>query len=187
MNVAPWTCMLLSIAALTGDETIHVAVCNPGHLPDGSVRRAEASLSAVFHRVGVEVVQAKCGSGPVSEEAMSRHWFTIRLRADRPPSTPSPVSLDMLGRAFVGPEGGYMADVYYRVVQSLAARTGSDADAVIGCVMAHELGHLLLGPGHVPDGIMRASWSTGDLEAIRKRWLLFDRAQNAGIRRELRG
>jgi len=70
---------------------------------------------------------------------------------------------------------------------SVAARTGADSDSVIGCVMAHELGHLLLGPGHVPDAIMRASWGTGDLEAIRRRRLVFNRAQNTVIRRELQG
>ena len=77
--------------------------------------------------------------------------------------------------------------MYYRIVESVAERTGVDTESVMGCVMAHEIGHLLLGPGHVPAGIMRAEWDTGDLEAIRKGWLVFSHAQNAGIRQELRG
>jgi hypothetical protein len=52
--------------------------------------------------------------------------------------------------------------------------------------MAHELGHLLLGPGHVPGGIMRAGWKSGDLDAVRKRSLKFNPAQSARIREALR-
>jgi len=102
MNAAPCICMLLSIAALTAGETIHVLVCNPGYVPDVSVRGAEATLSAVFHHMGVEVIQGKCGNGPTAEEAIRRHWFTIRLRADQPRSMPAPASLHMMGRAFIG-------------------------------------------------------------------------------------
>jgi len=52
-------------------------------------------------------------------------------------------------------------------------------------VVAHELGHLLLGPGHSADSIMSAAWNGKTLEAVRKRWLTFNQSQRAAIHREL--
>ncbi|MGA2181474.1 MAG: hypothetical protein ABSH47_00465 [Bryobacteraceae bacterium] len=186
MHATAWICALLSTAALFASERMNVSICNPGHLSESAVVRAEAQTAAVFHSMGIEIVWAKCGAGPASEEAAHQHWFTIRLRGDRPPETPGPASLELLGRAFVSAgRAGYLADVYYKAVQSLASRAQIDAEAVIGCVMVHELGHLLLGPGHVSDGIMRAAWTAKDMEAIRQRWLKFNCTENARIRREL--
>jgi len=80
-----------------------------------------------------------------------------------------------------------MADAYYRSVQLVAEANSSDVSALLGCVMSHELGHLLLGPGHVPNGIMRAAWKLQDVDAARKRSLKFDQAQGARIRTALNG
>jgi hypothetical protein len=44
-----------------------------------------------------------------------------------------------------------------------------DAGVLLGFVMAHELGHVLLGAGHTPDGVMQAAW--GEMYALRQRWL----------------
>jgi hypothetical protein len=53
--------------------------------------------------------------------------------------------------------GAYAGVFHYRVKQ--LGTTASEA-AVLGHVIAHELGHLLLGTGHHSDGgIMKAVWS----------------------------
>jgi len=44
---------------------------------------------------------------------------------------------------------------------------------VLGEAAAHELGHLLLGPGHARDGIMRANWTRQDLESASRGGLQF--------------
>jgi hypothetical protein len=40
---------------------------------------------------------------------------------------------------------------------------------VMGLVMAHEIGHLLLPYGHSRTGLMRPSWDIGDLQSTHNR------------------
>ncbi len=91
-----------------------------------------------------------------------------------------------MGRAFLPEHGaGYLADAYFQSVQDLAGRHQIDAEVLLGFVIAHELGHLLLGPGHAPDGVMRARWNISELKALRQRWLQFNRSQRLQIQHEL--
>jgi hypothetical protein len=134
--------------------------------------------------MGVEVVWLHCEDAPPAGSRAA--YFTIRLRSDAPRDCPGESSLGLLGRAFVSPSGaGYLADVYYGAIQFVAAHWVTDADALLGYAIAHELGHLLLGPGHVASGVMRAEWNKRDLFAIRLGWLKFDCAQCARIQHEL--
>jgi hypothetical protein len=174
------------MAAYAG-EKMTVSVCDPGQLPAAVVASAEEQASAVFRAIDVEIVWQECGQGAAAAEAAHQRRFEIRLRNDAPPKMAGPTSLDAMGRAYVPEEGpGFMADAYYRSVQLVAGVNDSDASALLGCVMSHELGHLLLGPGHVPNGIMRAAWKPQDVEAARKRSLKFNPAQGARIRAALK-
>lgn len=183
MHVTGLICLVLSTAPVFAGERMSVSVCVLGRLSEPTVVGAQAEAASLFHSMDVEIVWAKCEAGPVGEEAVEQHWFTIRLRGDRPPGTPGP---DTLGEAFFS-EGqpGYVADVYYKESQALASGEQVETAALLGCVMAHELGHLLLGPGHAPDGLMRAAWGGKDLAAIRFGWLRFNRAECARIHEAL--
>jgi len=146
------------------------------------VAKAEKRASLVFGAIDVDVVWLECGEGAAAAEAAHERRFEIRLRNDAPPKVAGPTSLDAMGRAYVPEEGtGFMADAYYRSVQLVASADSTDVGALPGCVMAHELGHLPLGPGHVLNGIMRAAWRPQDVDAARKRWLKFNTAQAVRI------
>ena len=173
---------LFSSIALYAGENMNVSLCNLGQLPGTVVAHAQEEASAVFRAIDVEIVWRECGEGPGSEEAARAHWYTIRLRSDAPPRFAGSRSLDAMGFAYVTAQvPGNMADAYYKAVEWVAGGNTSDAAALLGCVMAHELGHLLLGPGHVPNGIMRPAWKSQDVNAVRKRWLTFNAAQTARI------
>ena len=59
--------------------------------------------------------------------------------------------------------------VFYHRVRDLADNTGLSESAVLGPVMAHELGHLLLGEGvHSDKGIMMADLSANNLREAAK-------------------
>ena len=178
--------LLSSMAAFAG-EKMAVSVCNPGQLPGAVVTRAEEQASVVFRAIDVEVVWVACGEGAAAAEAAHERRFEIRLRNDAPPKMAGPTSLDAMGRAYVPEKGaGFMADAYYRSVQLVAGANNSDASALLGCVISHEIGHLLLGPGHVPYGIMRAAWKPQDVDAARKRSLKFNVVQGTRIRTALK-
>jgi predicted metalloprotease len=177
---------MFSAGTLYAAERMNVSVCNQGHFPEPLIAQAEAEADTVFRSMDVEVVWAKCQGEVSIEEAGRGFRFVIRLRNDHPPKASGPASLDAMGRAYVSaPNDGYMADIYYKAVQEIAERHGTDADGLFGYVIAHELGHLLLGPGHSPHGIMHAPWNNSDAMAVKQRGLKFTATQQERIRRNL--
>ena len=78
------------------------------------------------------------------------------------PLLDSTVHPDACGVAYVVRETdrGWLATAYSDRVTSAAVRVGVDAGTLLGLVISHELGHLLLGSGyHGWSGVMRADWS----------------------------
>ena len=186
MTTRSLICAIWSSIAALGGTKLDVSVCNFGQLPEAVVTHAKDEAATVFQSIDIEVVWRGCDEAPPSDNS-SHRWLTIRLRNDRSPRTAGPTSLDAMGRAYVS--GGtvpYLADAYYGTVRTTADANGTDSGVLLGCVIAHEMGHLLLGPGHVPDGIMRGSWKPADLDALRKRWLKFNREQALRIHNALR-
>jgi hypothetical protein len=55
----------------------------------------------------------------------------------------------------------------------------------MGYTMAHELGHLLIGAGHRPNGLMRAALSKKELDALNRRHLKFNEEEQAAILHKL--
>jgi hypothetical protein len=177
---------LFSAGTLCAAERMTVSICNLGELPASTVVRAESEVDAVFSPMDIQIQWKGCNDDTSAGPA-GKAWFIVRLRNDNPPETKGKSSLDDMGRAYVGETGhAYLADAYAKAIKQLAARHDADADALLGLVMVHELGHLLLGAGHVPDGIMRAVWKADELEALRQRRLQFNKVQRERILQELR-
>ena len=74
--------------------------------------------------------------------------------------------------------------LYGRVLD--LARTGYVREQeILAAVMAHEIGHLLLGPSHSPSGIMSGKWTRDELELTRLGRLLFTPEESALLRTAL--
>jgi len=165
-----------------------VSVCTRGSLDQKVVTGAEATAAALFQSVDIEIVWAKCETGPEGDAAARQHWFTVRLRDGQPFITPDPAALDTLGEAFFSLDNaGWVVDVYYQTVHTLATAKQVELTALLGHVIAHELGHLLLGPGHAAKGVMRQFWDLRDLNAIRQCCLKFSPAEGIRMRSVLQG
>jgi len=79
--------------------------------------------------------------------------------------------------------------IYYEKVARRAHRESADADlpVFLGCVMAHELGHLLLGyPGHSATGIMQPQSGRPQIRQALTGNLVFTRQQAARIQAQAR-
>jgi hypothetical protein len=75
-----------------------------------------------------------------------------------------------------------MADVYCGAIRELTLLYPvAGADQLMGYAMAHELGHLLIGAGHRPNGLMPAALSKKELDALNHRHLKFNEAEQAAI------
>jgi hypothetical protein len=89
--------------------------------------------------------------------------------------TPSSKSDAAFGVAFLAPDGtGRYSDVFWKRAQGLHANSNLDLGGILGSVIAHEIGHLLLGSNaHAISGIMRAHWESSELHRIAMGTLMF--------------
>jgi hypothetical protein len=95
---------------------------------------------------------------------------------------------DAFGVAFLGVDGnGRYADVFLDRVRRLQAGKAQINEArVLGYVMAHEIGHLLLGSNaHSTAGIMEPSWSAAELRKIEMGRLAFTKTECEKMRRRV--
>lgn len=91
-----------------------------------------------------------------------------------------------LGFAVVDPQtrAGKMATVFHDQIEAVARRTGVARGELLGRVLAHEVGHLLLGVhGHSRNGIMRAVWTDEELARNRPEDWLFPPADRIRLQR----
>ena len=56
---------------------------------------------------------------------------------------------------------------------------------ILGCSIAHELGHLLLGGEHTRRGVMRSVWGSADLLLMSKREIKFTSEERERIQQAL--
>ena len=137
--------------------------------------------------MGVEIRWTTCGAEVEAADTHMRPDFIVRVRTGGHLPKAGPTSLEAMGRAFMNEDGtGNMADVYYGAIRELSLLYPVvGADQLMGYTMAHELGHLLTGAGHRPNGLMRAALSKKELEALNHRHLKFNEAERAAILHKL--
>jgi hypothetical protein len=92
------------------------------------------------------------------------------------------------GISFLSSDGsGRYADIFYRRALQLHKDWGGSLGDTLGAVIAHEIGHLLLGSNsHAPFGIMRAHWQGEELRMLARGALLFTPEQAARMQLRLR-
>jgi hypothetical protein len=149
---------------------IDVRLLNYANVPDPELSVAKREVARVFGALGVEIWWQNEGSASRSVVLLSKDMAAKKAVTDRVPR-------NVLGRAAAATGRAY---VFYDRVVELAERHRVQSDGLLGTVMAHELGHVLLDvPGHTVDGIMRANLQ------VRSPSQGFSSAQATRIRRRL--
>ena len=120
-------------------------------------------------------------------DCVSFAWPT-RLAVRIAPQSASSAS-EVFGVAFLSDEGtGCYSDVFYDRARELHADWNVGLSDILGNVMAHELGHLLLGSNsHSAAGIMRAQWQGEELHRLSRGSLWFTSEQASHMRGKLNG
>ena len=164
------------VAALTlvltkAELKLTVSVYNMAKVHGLTLGRAEKQASKVFREAGIELEWMHC---PCPQYLRPKELM-LRIIPRLFGSMHATFLGSDLGFAPTGPEGGDLATIFYDHVEKVAK--GGDISAVLGCAIAHELGHLLLGQNaHSVSGIMHAHWSRSDLKHA-KEILRFTSAQ----------
>lgn len=158
-GVAALSGLASSVTALAAETNqgpaITVLVFNFRQAPPETLLKAEKEAGRILEQVGVPVTWQECPTGnEPCRKGPGRVFFLAMM-------------LGPVQNKFLDTVSGYallpdhLAAVYYDYLPR-APRGGSnqnDAALILGCVIAHELGHLLLGArGHSIAGIMQADW-----------------------------
>ena len=160
---------------------ITVGVLNYAKVSPGILVEAEKQARAVFHEAGVETKWIDCplaGSRVDPGSCSDPPDFFLMILAKVMPDLP-PSERYALGFAFPCHRLAYM---FYSRIEAMAADGDVTPSLVLGHVIAHEIGHLSLGPGHSPSGIMRTDWNRRDLQLASRQQLLFLPAQAKSLR-----
>ena len=151
------------------NSQVVVSVYNDAQVPSDTLIRAEARASRIFSKAGVEIVWLECASKAAPDDANCNHIGAgdhLGLRII--PAVASTTGDAVFGVSYLASDGtGRYSDVFWKRALQLHANSNVDLAGILGSVMAHEMGHLLLGSNaHAINGIMRAHWEPGELHRI---------------------
>jgi len=143
------------------------------------IEDAEDEAGFILGKAGVRVEWLNCPDGiatwspqDLCSQVLGSREFDVRIVVRHPRERHG----HALGFAVL-PDGANEARPYavicYPVAEVMAHLSMADTFQVVGAAIAHEVGHLLLGPNHSSAGLMRAKWTGEELERISLRSLRF--------------
>jgi hypothetical protein len=179
---------------LSGGPELTVRIYDYAELSSGYLARAADAAHNVYRQAGIET-----------------RWIRCRVSLDVPEIhpdceiEPGPTVLQMkilpeviaaryglsqgvLGFALPLREGGFknVASIFHQRVRKLAEVSGTPPPVILGHVLAHEAGHLLLGMnGHSSKGIMHVPWKVDALKRAEVGGLKFTREQAERMRKQV--
>jgi hypothetical protein len=168
---------------------IIVALYDDVQIPPRVLTDAEDQATRIYQKAGISILWINCKS--------SRTDAQPDLRCQDPPSAmhlilrivPKTLTASdgFFGVAFLSAEGkGAYSDVFYDSAEKLDRDWHVGLVTVLGHVMAHELGHLVLGSNaHSRQGIMCPSWHGNELHLASMGALVFSEEQARFMRKRL--
>ncbi len=161
-----------------------VQLSNVANVPASVVRPAQVEVTRLYRDIGVDIEWTAREQTPRGDRLNVR---VVLLAYEG--GALHRRSMTVMGAAVRTAEDTAVAYVFYRRVETEAARYAVSPTAVLACAIAHEFGHLLLPggtrAGHSPAGLMRASWDRDDFHRSDQGLLRFSPDQAARIRRSL--
>ena len=134
------------------NPSLTVRVEDRANVPGHTLKDAEAVAAGIYRRAGV-ALRWTDSSGESAASALA-----IVIVATTTPMEHQPAE-DSMGVTPNDGVRGRVAYVFYNRVAAFGESGRVETWVVLGCVMAHELGHLLLPlNAHSADGVMRAHW-----------------------------
>ena len=162
-------------SALGADRQVLVCMDSKGLVPASAQYRATAQASAIFAKIGVALTWAR-------RSACVEDGIEIEVVAHAPGNA----SPSALAYAFPFGNRGQRITVFYDRVIRLVGPQENWIPAALGHVLAHEIGHVLLGTdGHADTGLMEAQWTKAEVSMMQARPLGFTPTHVAIIHQRL--
>ena len=182
-------CVGVAVARVAPGDSIKITVMvdNSVQMPASVLRQAESEAGRIFGFSGIQIRWLECAPGLGTEDPCQRvpgesEFIVHVVRTGQ-------TSLDSIfGVAFVGQHGyGKYCDIFFDRIQETARTTRTGLGRLVATVIAHELGHLLLGShSHSFFGIMMRHWNQGELQRIAMGGLVFSDGEGLRMRLRLR-
>jgi len=152
------------------------------------MRRAVVQLEAIFRSAGIEttVVVERRPPGRIDQPpALDQHSLFVNVipavMDDRIAANTA-----VLGVVPGADTGGRLAYVFASRVEIAAKRRAADYGTLLGTVLAHEIGHVLLGGrAHTASGVMRPLCDSRQVHALSLGRVSFTSAEAAALRSRL--
>jgi len=172
-----------------------LSVFNDASVPAAVLAEAENRAGRILSHAGIQVQWLNCETGgshvpdqfekpsSCSSIAYPAH-LSVRIVLSG-----HSVRDDILGEAYAIREGkGAYINLYYAHVAKSNAHAFLGEGELLGCVITHEVGHLLLGTdSHGHEGIMQGRWEETQLRDAGKGHLQFTPPEAASMRECLAG
>lgn len=166
---------------------VTIFVYDYANVPTELLVSAEEDARRIYRQAGIETVWATCRPRP--EKVQGGDCYTVDAThlmlkiLPRARSAQAHDRNDVLGTALVDEKSpSYYAYVFYDSVHRIADERKL-GHALLGDVLAHEVGHLLLGSNsHSLSGIMSAHWYGEELRRISEGTVFFTPKQSRLMR-----
>jgi hypothetical protein len=171
------------------DSQITLRIYNAASVPERTLLEAEQQVGYIFHTAGIAIDILNCPVNSLADptvtacpQSLGPSDLLVRLVPR------GKASGETFGLAFLPAEGkGKYSDVFYEPVlkmrNSLSSGAPLNEGRLLGHVIAHEVGHLLLGShSHSLMGIMVPRWHDSELRLLSMGNLLFTPEQAEKMR-----
>ena len=179
-------------AAQSEAPAVRIRILDYAPIANDVIAQAQQRVTDIYESIGVQLRwqatvrpldPSSSGADTLTEAA---EFVLIVLSPNM--SRRMKIAPHAVGMAIVPPQGGgRIAYVLFDRVTQVARAARSEVTDVLGRVMAHEIGHLMLPDGsHSGSGLMRAGWNIKELHRPPDSAFEFTISQGETIRRRLR-
>ena len=169
-----------------------VRIYNTSGIPTPELVAGRRAAESILRDIGLDVIFRHCGravsaADPIDPCDESLQPSEVVVRVLNAPAFSTTLHADAYGVTYVVRETnrGWLATVFADRIGQAASRVGVEPGTLLGRVMAHEVGHLLLGSHyHGEAGLMLAEWPDALLARNGDAWR-FSRLEAAMMHRVL--
>ena len=158
------------------DATLTVRLYNYAGVSEEILQEAGEGTQAIYRRAGVETRWIECPTradqpsmDPSCSERPGPHVIQMRIMPRASEALLESVGRLVYGYAMPSKTGGFgtIATIFWDRVRASAVLSKVSEAGLLGCVMAHEGGHLLLGMNsHSNHGLMSGRWEQEEFNKI---------------------